>query len=321
LTVLTPEGLSVSRKSALAAAMTASVSYRLGNRSAALLNSDKAHAIFTQLAQQTAQLERAAESYGQLARGVSYEALPMSIALVEAWYARALQLSGNLRASRTTWERMLETHESVLAADLSKYDAAVNRTVVTGTLGHVSARLGDTRAAQRFFHSTMIEAARLQLLQPDYLELDYVVAQASAGMGSVTRTKSNDWYQKSLNAWARVATPGRLTIAWFDLYARPAEVADRLRSCFEANKATESGHHRDAPSSTGLILKLRILRAEAEPQIQRSPPPSTGANAQSHHYSGRSARSEFGGIRRLRTNSRRRLDGGSSGRVGPHLVQ
>lgn len=307
LAALAPDDFGVKRKSAIAAAMFANTSYRLGDRSAALLNFDKAHAVFAQLARQTEQtgdrrnaaffafrsgivllahgepiqsrdrcmaaasaarsllaadpankdildiainsdacvghalshlglhrdatkqLERAVESYRLLAQEVSYEALPMSIAVVEAWHARALELSGDLPASRTTWERILKTYESVLAADPNNLDAAVNRTVVQGMLGHVTARLGDTRTAEHFFRSALHDAAQLREQQPDYLELDYVTAQASAGIGSIAGADGIGWYRKSLAAWARVNTPGRLTIAGFDLYSTPQEVADRLR--------------------------------------------------------------------------------------------
>ncbi len=317
LTLLTPQDTGVARKAAIAAAMTANVSYRLGDIAASVTNFQEARRVFSELATRSGQtgdrrnaaffgfrsgivqlaagdaaksrdscvaalqesrallaadpankdivdiainsqacvghalshlgqhseaqekLRRAVDEYKALSETVSYEAMPMSIAVIEAWYGRALELGGDLRGSRRVWESVLSTYEAVLAADPRNHDAAVNRAIVQSMLGHVAMQLGDRSSASRYYSSALSESERLRTEQPDYLELDYLEAQASAGMGDVSNAaqpgtrvmtpEARAWYEKSLAAWARVPSPGRLSVAGFDVYAPPDMVARRLR--------------------------------------------------------------------------------------------
>lgn len=166
--------------------------------------------------------------------------------IFRTWLGQAFEQQGKTREASQEYLSAKNLLAAERAAGTNDMDTQISFCSAANRLAASLLKLGESENARKGFDESLALLESIERTDSTDQQVLYVLAEAYTGEGSVSTKLAEssrdqkdkrghwqagrDWFQKSLNVWAKVSNPARLTPGGIEV-TPPDEVSRRLAAC------------------------------------------------------------------------------------------
>jgi len=179
-----------------------------------------------------------------------------TLAQLEVWLGEGLGAVGERSEERQLYRKALEIYSKVSAADAKDFQDAIDAAECKDRLAASSLRSGDLETARKEYSEALGLAQKVAPNVPESVDARYLLAATYSGLGDVAaaRARAGDskqgqskgwnearnWYQQSLEEWAKIPNPSHIAPNEFKVELPSVIEQRRAQSTSELDKQQNS---------------------------------------------------------------------------------